>query len=734
MRTKRLYVLIAVIVLISLIYAVPSAATTDGERIETGTDLPITDGETLVEENSNYIMYINTTDCNIRIKNKNSGDEVTANPLNFKDDTVAAGAFRTHLRSQMIISYTTDKLQQKVTNSFVSCISRQAYTIKKIDHGVLVNYKFPSEGFYIPVRYILNDRGLNASILFSDIKENKDNKLDTISFLPYLGAGDMNDEGFMLVPDGSGAIIYMNNGKTNCYDYSKPFYGRDYSLYQPRETSNEQRLALAVFGVVKNNYGFLAEVEKGAELASLEAAIAGKDTSYNRISTTVTYRTAQTRPVSGFGLEALYIAVDPVAIPEYTVQYTFADNCEDGLQRLVDLYRSSLEQKGITQKKTEIEPSLNIDLYCGIQKKKSFFGFIHTGNVPITTYKQAQTIISDFTLNGATNLNVNLLQYNKDYFKRNLQTSLKPAGFLGKKSDFKKLISDSYKNGIALYLSENMSVMPTSGNGYSTLWDVLSGLTFDSITYKPYSLNTDYASTTAKPVYFVKTKNFSKIMKEVNKSVKAYEVKGIHFVDENTWLSSDFTKSGYQRDRAKAEYIKAFEIAKETGAKLSFSYPNDYMLPFADFISDLPVSSSKYVLFDEDVPFYQMAVMGSIGYSGKAINVIDPSREYFLSHLETGTSLKYALHYNDEPVILDTDYGGSAGSSYKVYLSDAIEKYKEMDSLYRKIGGSRIISFKRQGLVSIIRYSNNITLYINHGSEDREVDGVHIKATSYTVV
>ena len=113
----------------------------------------------------------------------------------------------------MIISYTTDKRQQKVTNSFVSCISRQAYTIKKIDHGVLVNYKFPSEGFYIPVRYILNDRGLNASILFSDIKENKDNKLDTISFLPYLGAGDMNDEGFMLVPDGSGAIIYMNNGK-----------------------------------------------------------------------------------------------------------------------------------------------------------------------------------------------------------------------------------------------------------------------------------------------------------------------------------------------------------------------------------------------------------------------------------------------------------------------------------------------------------------------------------------
>lgn len=48
--------------------------------------------------------------------------------------------------------------------------------------------------------------------------------------LQFFNAAGMEDEGYMVVPDGSGAVINYNNCRYNAQAYSSEVYGRDTSI------------------------------------------------------------------------------------------------------------------------------------------------------------------------------------------------------------------------------------------------------------------------------------------------------------------------------------------------------------------------------------------------------------------------------------------------------------------------------------------------------------------------
>lgn len=48
-----------------------------------------------------------------------------------------------------------------------------------------------------------------------------------IDLLEYFGAAGPEEEGYMFVPDGSGALIMFNNGKVNAPAYIGYVYGED---------------------------------------------------------------------------------------------------------------------------------------------------------------------------------------------------------------------------------------------------------------------------------------------------------------------------------------------------------------------------------------------------------------------------------------------------------------------------------------------------------------------------
>jgi hypothetical protein len=177
----------------------------------------------------------------------------------------------------------------------------------------------------IPVEYILTEKGLEASILASQIQETKnDYHLATISMMPFFGAGSINNTGYLMVPDGSGATIDFNQPSPLTYTYDSPIYGRDEGtpIKQNRTVSNEVRLP--VYGINRNDGGFIAIITQGDADAILNATISGVKHSYNSAYFEFRYRSSDSVQLKSQTWDSRYVSVydSVVEVPDrFTVRY-----------------------------------------------------------------------------------------------------------------------------------------------------------------------------------------------------------------------------------------------------------------------------------------------------------------------------------------------------------------------------------------------------------------------------
>ena len=96
-----------------------------------------------------------------------------------------------------------------------------------------------------------------------------------------MGAGHKSENGYMVVPNGSGSIINFNNGKLTSTAYSQYIYDIDPMMANYNTTENLDAARLPFFGICRDNRSLLVEVEEGATSSMITADIAGKFNDYN---------------------------------------------------------------------------------------------------------------------------------------------------------------------------------------------------------------------------------------------------------------------------------------------------------------------------------------------------------------------------------------------------------------------------------------------------------------------
>jgi hypothetical protein len=301
--------------------------------------------------------------------------------------------------------------------------------------------------FKVAIEYTINeqDGSLNVRVPANSIRYDETLfTLEYVSPLAYFGAGDMNEDGYIFYPDGSGALfdfseLYNADVKTKV-SWSGKVYGQDYAYYQI-SGQHQSAIRLPVYGMITTNTeyewklnewgdivdiisipkrgGFFAILEEGDALANIAV-----DTGAARHNYASVFTTYYPRPKDAYEIAGATASADPsenlwtvVSDRKYTGSYRTkiimltdekigSELVEAGTLDsyysaeswvgMAKAYRDYLEQKGLLSRLTEDDVKADIPLYIEsfgtIETIKKILSMPVTVDTPLTTFEDVQTM------------------------------------------------------------------------------------------------------------------------------------------------------------------------------------------------------------------------------------------------------------------------------------------------------------------------------------------------------
>lgn len=689
-----------------------------------------------IDENGHFVLKNNIT-------NK-SWYSIPQNP---EKDNISAGITVNDTRSELLIEYilredvNTQYSSQK-SNSESMC-NNNAIKVTEIKNGFRVLYNFKKIGIKIPVEYKFVDSGFEASVIIDEIDEGKKSFLVSLDFLPYFGAGNHEESGYLFIPDGSGAIAEFNKNIKPVKSYEKRVYGDDLAHSNEAKTSKEYDIKLPVFGIVTGGNGLMGVITEGDGAASIKAKTGSDDVFYNSVSSKMIYRICtkdnalykKDRQGSTDGNYIYTLTSTEFGLKRYTVKYYMLADEEANYSGMARKYKEYLAEKYGLNKK-ESAAKLGIRAYGAVEEEKNFLGIPYYKKKALTTYDQMEEILNDLTENGVKNVAVQYVGWTGNgVTNRSLPLSIGALSVLGGKNKLKSLLNYSKEENINLYLDNDILYYKKSGNGVSVRRDAAKAPSGDTAKIYDYSMVTFLQDTKVDPSYLLSMRKLGKSLNMYVEHLNKFDIDCISFSTLGNTLYSDFkAKTGIYRAKSVSILQKQLKGLSQKYRKLALSDSNAYAIPFSEQIFDTPMASSGYDIFAYDIPFYQMVVNGFTSYTTSAIIQSVDYDAMILKAIETGSDLLFDCVYVDSSEVADTELSGSYSSQYKSWKEKAIKSYKEIEDINIKLNGSNIKEHSRiANDVYCTVYENGIKIIVNYSSDEISADGITVKGKSYAV-
>ena len=400
---------------------------------------------------------------------------------------------------------------------------------------------------------------------------------------------------------------------------------------------------------------------------------------------------------------------------------------------MAEAVREHLVELGLEKKENE-DINLFLDFYGATLKERAFLGIRYTGVQKLTTFKQAESILKKLKDSGVNSIKAGYRNFSASEYNNKLASRVEPSTKLGGKKDYKKLLSFAKENNTEIYPYADFVTFKRNGNSYWSFSDVVLGLELSMTKRYSYTINDGMPDDTKAPSYLVAANRFSDAKKQLLKTLNKYGSTGVLFEQSANYVYNDFSPKGYQSSQTVAEIEKILKSVKKQGQNIMLSAPNAYSLVLADSITDLPMTSSQYLIFDKDIPFVQMVLKGYVPYSSETLNVEGVSDVTILEMIETATQPKFAVIYEEGKELLGTDLDYLYGATFSACKSTILSFYKDLSKVWDKIGDSSIVSHNRNGDLVTVGYSNGTIVYINYAKNEQIAeDGVAVAPLSYRI-
>lgn len=600
--------------------------------------------------------------------------------------------------------------------------------------------------FVIPLEYRLNGDAVDVSIPMSAVQENGGGSIFRIQLLRYFGAAGTEENGYMLVPNGSGSIINFNNGKTTSENYSEYVYGIDKLAAEYTVRENTEDVKLALYGIFRDHSSILATIEDGASFANISASVAGKIHSYNYVYSSFVLRGND--KLSMFGTTGNEADIPIVEKNFYdanlTVKYTMLTADNPGYAGAANYYRQRLVDEGVLKAKENPTDDIKFyyDVLGGVMMNKFFLGTRYEGMYAMTTFDQAADISTDLAANGISNQVMNFQGWMNRGYYHDVVDKIKVPHALGGKGDLKRLNDTVAQNGGTLYAdvafqkvteiskrySEGNESSRYYGGGYIANFGLVNPATLRQTSGLGWSENI---------YYLISPKFLVRYVDQFTAKIGKYNVDGISLRDLGNALHSDKKRTNIITREEALDVVEAsLAQLKATNKKIMVNDGNDYAFAYADDIINAPVSDNDYYIVDETVPFYEMLIHGYIDYSGTVINLSDTydKSDIVLGLVETGASPHFMFTYQSSSEIKDTGLNRFYSTNYDNWRDDAIGIYSAVNDALKAVSNACITNHEiLENDIRVITYDNGVKIYINKSTSDQKVDGVEVPAKSYRI-
>lgn len=700
------------------------ASTSEAEPVEDEKQ-PIQEDDVLAEcelaaSNENFELLVNTKTGLFAFRTKDGDHIWWSNPYNADDDPVANNSKKEDLKSSLVINAvkvtdtespsTTVRSWKDSVNAIVETADdiRPGLTVTMVDNGFRAEYTFPNEGITIPYYITLEGDYIQASIAVDEITETESDpaliqessrSVVDVNLLQDLGAAFSDEEGYIITPDGSGAVINFNNGKSKANEYTQRIYGRDLAKSQDMAPAKTEQAYLPVMGIVRNDNALLEVVTEGSAYATARAAVSGqKSTSYNSAWFNFQLRATDTYFMGGRDASALNAYQEDI-IPEdrLTVRYYPIVKDDVSYVDVAKRYQQYLvEEKGLTKNDKEEAP-LYLDIWGGTVKEQSILGFPVKLETAATTYEQAKQILQELTANGVSNIVVSYEDFNAAGITSRISSKVDYSGTLGGKNKWNELKSYCDASGIMLAPSFDLMNYERSGNGYTKTGASSIAITKAYATQGVYELAFGTPHDTRSSWYILSPSFYERVYGEVVSSCQKDGITAMSVAEGTNMLYSDYTANTSRytsRQQAVNNLIKGYEMINQSGMTFVSGAANDYALPYVDYLKDVPLYSSNFDVYDYDIPFYEIVIHGYIPYTTKAKNASSSADELFVYSVATGTPLHYEVMYQDPNEFTDCSYDELFYTHYSGWLNDMTAEYKLMQQYVLPLTDETIEDFE----------------------------------------
>ncbi|MDY0276502.1 MAG: DUF5696 domain-containing protein [Acholeplasma sp.] len=628
------------------------------------------------------------------------------------------------------------------------------YQVNNEEGHYLLDVSLYSVDLKVKIHLYFKDEGLNIVINDNEISGDDSNNIGYINVMPFLGAYggkqleynvDSNEwdiqklktrnDGYALVPDGSGALIEFNDYNAKLSGYTGDVYGTDLAQAKSEESivySNVpvKNPLMPVYGIayLEQKAGFVGYAKNGDEHMQIVSRPNDSSDSYNLTNYNITF--------SRFVYNKTYSQVYNQAGNKFTsmledrnhfdlnLEFNFLANEDANYVGMAKKYREYLvTNKIISNNNKNSNSNIGIRLdFLMADVKNTLLG---TENVVVTTISDVDQILNEVLDMGINNISSGLYGYQDGGVTLGRKSKPDFINAIGSKNAISKVVKSMNEKGVDISLALDYAQIVEEQIS-------LSGNAAKHVNGWYLKVN-DNNKTFIEKLYYAKPSKIKEWVISNEKAIRKIAFSSITYEGFTNQLYGDYGKNAVSASEALVIYNKLLnEISNNY--KVNALTPNQRLWNNVDRFLQTPMFSSQYLVETKDVPFLQLVLNQKIELYSSYVNFSFYEDKDILKMIDYNTYPSFILTKEPSYNLSSTNLSHFYSTEYQLY-SDLIDKvYSKVNDALKNVISKEWNNREIIDELVVNTYSDGTKIIINYTNNDKNYNGIKIKALDYQII